>query len=289
MPKSKRKRRRSKSKSGWFGVFQNGKKYQVRLSVNGRTKCIGSSYETAEHAAEAYDKETIKLGRPVSKLNFPKQAPVGYTPRQQPLRSDNAVGYRGVSKNGKKYQAQTKIAGKLKHIGTYDTAKEAAVAYDRAVLKAKKSTSLLNFPDMVHNLDVEPKRKKYKRSSIGYKGLSKQESGRFQAQIRINGKKKGLGTFDTAIQAAFAYDQAAIKAGRKKSTLNFPMDQKKEKTQKEKKEKKKQKEKKEKKEKIQKTEKIKKTEKIEKMEKKTQKKAKKKILTMQEYKLMLQA
>ena len=37
-----------------------------------------------------------------------------------------------------------------------------------------------------------------------------------------NRKLKSLGTFDTAIQAALAYDQAAIKAGRKKSTLNFP-------------------------------------------------------------------
>jgi len=31
-----------------------------------------------------------------------------------------------------------------------------------------------------------------------------------------------IGTFDTAIQAALAYDQAAIKAGKKNSTLNFP-------------------------------------------------------------------
>ena len=37
-----------------------------------------------------------------------------------------------------------------------------------------------------------------------------------------NRKLKSLGTFNTAIQAALAYDQAAIKAGKKKSTLNFP-------------------------------------------------------------------
>ena len=40
--------------------------------------------------------------------------------------------------------------------------------------------------------------------------------------IYTNGKNTGLGTFDTAIAAALAYDQAAIKAGKKKSTLNFP-------------------------------------------------------------------
>ena len=41
-------------------------------------------------------------------------------------------------------------------------------------------------------------------------------------KICTNGKRQSIGTFDTAVQAALAYDQAAIKAGRKKSTLNFP-------------------------------------------------------------------
>jgi hypothetical protein len=107
-------------------------------------------------------------------------------------------------------------------LGTYDTAKEAAIAYDRAVLKTNKSTSLLNFPDMVHNLDVEPKRKKYKRSSTGYRGVVKRPSGKFEVNIYINSKQICVGKFDTAVQAALAYDQAAIKAGNKKSTLNFP-------------------------------------------------------------------
>ena len=40
--------------------------------------------------------------------------------------------------------------------------------------------------------------------------------------ISVDGKRKQIRGFDTAIQAALAYDQAAIKAGKKKSTLNFP-------------------------------------------------------------------
>ena len=75
---------------------------------------------------------------------------------------------------------------------------------------------------MVHNLDVEPKRKKYKRSSTGYKGIYEKSNGTFRTQISIGGKRTTSGPFATAIQAAFAYDQAAIKAGKKKSTLNFP-------------------------------------------------------------------
>ena len=58
---------------------------------------------TAEQAAEAYDKEAIKLRLPFSKLNYPKKAPVGYTPIQQPLQSSNTVGYRGVSKRSGKH------------------------------------------------------------------------------------------------------------------------------------------------------------------------------------------
>ena len=41
-------------------------------------------------------------------------------------------------------------------------------------------------------------------------------------QIFINGKTSTSGKFDTPKKAALAYDQAAIKAGKKKSTLNFP-------------------------------------------------------------------
>ena len=164
MPKSKRNRR-STSKSGYFGVIKlPSGKYGAQIRVNGTMKNLGSSYDTAKQAAKAHDKEAIKLRRPFSKLNYPKKAPVGYTPIQQTLQSNNTVGYRGVSKNGKKFAAYIIIDGKKTHIGTYETTKEAAIAYDRAVLKANRSTSLLNFPDMVHNLDVEPKRKKKKNT-----------------------------------------------------------------------------------------------------------------------------
>ena len=49
-----------------------------------------------------------------------------------------------------------------------------------------------------------------------------QQNGSFRVQICRGGKQTTFGPFETAIQAALAYDQAAIKAGRKKSRLNFP-------------------------------------------------------------------
>ena len=233
MPKSKRKRYHRigrQNKPGCIGVKKRPSgKYRASMTINGKLKYLGS-YDTAEQAAKVYDKEAIRLGRPFSSLNYPKKAPVGYTPVQKALSSNNTVGYRGVSqrreKNGGKFRASITNNGKSDNIGTYDTAKEAAIAFDRAILKANKSTALLNFPDMVHNLDVEPKGNKRKSSTgwqiTGYKGVSNGKNGKFAARFTSNGKNLNIGTFATAIQAALAYDQAAIKAGRKKSTLNFP-------------------------------------------------------------------
>jgi len=222
MPKSKRKKR-SNNKSGYIGVEQRGNKYRSKIKIDGKYKNLGS-YDTAKQAAKAYDKEAVKLRVPFSKLNYPKKAPVGYTPAQKALTSRNTIGYRGVSKNGKNFVAQITIVGKLTHIGVYDTAKEAAIAFDRAVLKAKQSISLLNFPDMIHNLDVEPKRKKLKvrsNNTIGYRGVYKSRT-KFKVSIQINGKVKNICGFTTALKAALAYDQAAIKAGKPNHTLNFP-------------------------------------------------------------------
>ena len=61
------------------------------------------------------------------------------------------------------------IATQQLTIGTYETAKDAAIAYDIVVLRNNKSKTILNFPGMVHNLEVEPIQNKYKRS----KGVSK--------------------------------------------------------------------------------------------------------------------
>jgi hypothetical protein len=66
-------------------------------------------------------------------------------------------------------------------------------------------------------------RKEEPRSKEGVKYKGVQKSGkRFTAQIRIDGKTKGLGTFDTPKEAAEAHDLAAIDAGRPTSKLNFP-------------------------------------------------------------------
>ena len=68
-------------------------------------------------------------------------------PKKRRLASTNTSGYNGVSKRGKRFYAQTYIGGKNKCLGTYDTPKEAALAFDRAVIQHKLSSSKLNFPN----------------------------------------------------------------------------------------------------------------------------------------------
>ena len=210
MGKSNR-RKPSKWKSGFFGVTKNkhGSKYSVCLQISGKTKWFGSSYATAKQAAKAYDEEARKLQRPLSSLNYPNKAPVGYTPIQQALRSTNTVGYRGVSKSGKKFVARIKIGVTKHHLGTYDIAKDAAMVYDRYIILKGLKHSLLNFPDKINDHPLKQPARSKKSTKSGFWGVkpSNNKKNPWTASVNINKKRVALGNHAYAFKAACVYDE----------------------------------------------------------------------------------
>lgn len=60
--------------------------------------------------------------------------------------SKGACKYKGVSPYRGRWQATIRVDGKLKWLGSFDTAEDAARAYDDAVLEHRGRSGVLNFP-----------------------------------------------------------------------------------------------------------------------------------------------
>lgn len=61
-----------------------------------------------------------------------------------------------------------------------------------------------------------------KKTNSVYKGISKGSGGKWIAKIQLNGSSQDLGAFDTAVEAAQAYDRAARQLHGSFARLNFP-------------------------------------------------------------------
>ena len=153
MNPTKKRRLRPSNTSGYNGVGKTVRQgFKAKITVDGSMKYLGI-YSTPEEAAFAYDRAVVKYKLASSKLNYPNgvdykgmHPKMNLKKKRRRLDPRNTTGYTGVIKRRKRFQAQIKINRKEKYLGTYDTPKEAALAYDRAVVQHKLSYSKLNFP-----------------------------------------------------------------------------------------------------------------------------------------------
>eukprot|EP00900_Chrysochromulina_parva_P022369 jgi/Chrpa1/4766/Chrysochromulina_OHIO_Genome00013097-RA len=135
--------------------------------------------------------------------------------------SSNETGFKCVAKNKAKYEAVTRENGKTHRLGTFATPEESALCYaryigaERAAAEAAEARAegpqLLTVDEAraaaaaalaaaaAEGLELVPSSRS---NETGFKGVRRQRSGKYTAEVWENGKQNHLGSFTTPEKAA---------------------------------------------------------------------------------------
>jgi hypothetical protein len=130
------------------------------------------------------------------------------------IRKNNTSSFTGVSQvHEKLFCAGIFYNGKRFHLGYFPDASSAAFAYNKA--------AKLYFGEFAKLNDIDPNFTPVNRTvgdsnQTGFRGVHKTKSSRFQVML----SNKRIGTFDSAVEAAFIYNQSAKEKFGHKAKLN---------------------------------------------------------------------
>ena len=128
-------------------------------------------------------------------------------------RREAARGRRGVRKSAYGYEACIRYKGVLLEVGEFQSAQEAALAYDKAAIIGLSRQAWTNFDYSEEQREAIKAEGIYNGKGSRYRGVSRNFD-RWQAQIKVNGQNYHLGFFESEEAARFAYDLAAMRLGK---------------------------------------------------------------------------
>lgn len=135
-----------KNVTGYRGVQASDDRWVASIQVGERVQYLGS-FDMAEEAAYAYDKEALRIQGERATLNHTREEVEAWIAPSRILRKTNTSGYRGIAKGGKgNWYAHIRTGKRNIHLGTFSSAEEAARAYDRRAIEMHGLAAKLNFP-----------------------------------------------------------------------------------------------------------------------------------------------
>lgn len=145
---------------------------------------------------------------------------------KQNMRNMSALGgksqYKGVSFYDNVFVVRLYLDGANLYFGRFSDEVSAAKVYDYAARQHYGEHARLNFPNNTLSLEEFNGLVNLKTPNCQYRGVSYIKSkGRWRSYIQSDGKLHHLGYFKNPVDAAIAYDEAAIRFHGSKAKLNF--------------------------------------------------------------------
>ena len=139
--------RRSKTPNhGFMGITRTRHgRWQAQIHVRGPAMYLGT-FSTPREAALVYDIHVLKYKGPTAPRNFPDHDPTVLREQLRPPGSVGGANYKGVAKAGTLWRAKIYHKGKSIVLGHFDTAKAAALAYDKRARELRGPKTRTNFP-----------------------------------------------------------------------------------------------------------------------------------------------